>query len=32
MKVLWTTIYVVAVFDCRQNPEKMKKVIEKFRF
>jgi len=25
-----TTIYVVAVFDCRQNPEKLKKDIEKF--
>ena len=27
-----TTIYVVAVFDCRQNPEKMKKDVERFRF
>ena len=26
-----TTIYVVAVFDCRQKPEKLKKDIEKFR-
>jgi plasmid stabilization system protein ParE len=25
------TIYVVAVFDCRQNPGKLKKDIKKFR-
>jgi hypothetical protein len=25
-----TAIYIVAVFDCRQNPEKLKKSIEHF--
>ena len=24
-----TTIYVVAVFDCRQNPEKLKEIVRK---